>query len=188
MDHSGFDTARLTVRLGAITANYRKFIDRCSPATVAAAVKADAYGLGLASVTQALADAGCDTFFIARLAEGIAVRKLHPNVRIFVLDGAPEGTPPALISHRLIPVLNSLTEIERWAAASRAQHVRLDCAIHFDTGMNRLGLAAAERATLVADFGRLLRDIDVVLWMSHLACGDDCASPMNPIQLAHFRE
>ncbi|MFL6690698.1 MAG: alanine racemase [Alphaproteobacteria bacterium] len=188
MDHSGFDTARLTVRLGAITANYRKFIDRCPTARVAAAVKADAYGLGLAPVTQALAEAGCDTFFVARLAEGMALRELQPNVRIFVLDGAPEGTPPALIVHRLIPVLNSLAEIERWAEASRAERARLDCAIHFDTGMNRLGLPAEERARLVADSRQLLGDMQVVLWMSHLACGDDCASPMNRVQLRRFRE
>jgi alanine racemase len=54
--------------------------------------------------------------------------------------------------------------------------------------MNRLGLPAEERATLVADSGRLLGDMRVVLWMSHLACGDDCASPMNRVQLTRFRE
>ena len=46
------------------------------PAAVAAVVKADAYGLGAARVAPALADAGCDSFFVARLEEGIALRKL----------------------------------------------------------------------------------------------------------------
>src|SRR4051794_940861 len=188
MEHSDLSTARLTIRLGAISDNYREFTRRCPTAGVAAAVKADAYGLGLAPVAQALIDGGCDTFFVARVEEGIALRKLHRNVRIFVLDGALDGAPPALIAHRLIPVLNSLTEIECWAAASRAERVRLDCAIHFDTGMNRLGLSAGDSATLAANAERLLRDIQVVLWMSHLACGDDCASPINRQQLATFRE
>src|SRR4051794_23592494 len=111
MAHSDFATARLIVRLGAIAANYRQFQERCSPAAVAAAVKADAYGLGLAPVSQTLAPAGCDTFFVARLKEGTSLRSLLPRARIFVLDGAHPETASVLMEHRLIPVLNSLSQI-----------------------------------------------------------------------------
>jgi alanine racemase len=108
MKRTGFEAARLAVRLGAIAANYRRFVARCAPSAVASVVKADAYGLGAARVADALAACGCDTFFVARLPEGMALRPLHPNARIFVLDGVQDGEPPAFVAHRLIPVLNSL--------------------------------------------------------------------------------
>ena len=187
MESSGFEPARLTVRLGAIARNYRQFVDRCTPARVAAAVKADAYGLGMKPVARTLAEAGCETFFVARVEEGITLRPLQPHARIYVLDGAHEATAAPLISHRLVPVLNSLAEIETWSAAARAQKVTLDCAIHLDTGMNRLGLPDYERATLAAEAATRLRNLNVLLWISHLACADDCSSPMNAAQRDRFR-
>lgn len=187
MASSDFATARLIVRLGAIAANNRYFQEHCRPAAVAAAVKADAYGLGLAPVAQTLTTAGCDTFFVARPKEGMALRSLLPHARIFVLDGAHHETASALIEYRLIPVLNSLSEIATWNEAARQGGGQLDCAIHFDTGMNRLGLPEYERATLAAETGTRLRHLQVVLWMSHLACSDDCASLMNVEQQARFR-
>ena len=69
-------------------------------------VKADAYGLGAALVAPALAAAGCDTFFVARLEEAVALApRAARRPRIFVLDGAPPDAVPALIAHRLTPVL-----------------------------------------------------------------------------------
>src|ERR1051326_7811703 len=106
-----FETARLIVRLDAIAANYRLCCELASPATVAGVVKADAYGLGAAPVARAQAVTGCDTFFVARLEEGITLRPIVPEARIFVLDGVQGDGAPALIAHRLIPVLNSLAEI-----------------------------------------------------------------------------
>src|SRR4051812_9951507 len=115
MDRTGFGPARLTVRLGAIAVNYRQFVEQCTPARVAGVVKADGYGLGAAQVAETLAHAGCDTFFVARLSEGIALRRLQPVARIFVLDGVHAEDATAFIAHRLIPVLNSLLQIEVWS-------------------------------------------------------------------------
>jgi alanine racemase len=188
MTQAGSEAACLTVRLGAIAANYRQFVDRCTPARVAGVVKADGYGLGAAPVAETLARAGCDTFFVARLSEAITLRPLHPRARIFVLDGVQRDDAQAFIAHDLVPVLNSLAQIEIWSDAAHEQRARLGCAIHLDTGMNRLGLPREEFAVLAAERARRLRDVDVVLWMSHLACGDECASDMNRVQLARFRD
>src|SRR5580693_3039159 len=94
------DVARITVWPHRVGGNFAAMEKRAGRA--AAVVKADAYGLGLACVLPALMAAGCESFFVARLAEGIALRKLAPAVRIFLLDGAPPGTIPALVSHALI--------------------------------------------------------------------------------------
>jgi alanine racemase len=186
--NSDFEAAKLTIRLGAIIANYKTFQRLAAPASVAAVVKADAYGLGAQFIASALATrAQCDTFFVARVDEGVTLRPLVPAARIFVLDGAPPDAVPALISHRLTPVLNSLAEIAGWNAAAGETRQELDAALHLDTGMNRLGLHADELAMLAAEFRKRLSGIRTVLVMSHLSCADDPASSFNAMQLDRFR-
>jgi alanine racemase len=183
-----FESGCLTVRLESVVGNYKIFQRLAGPSLVAAVVKADAYGLGADMIASRLAIAGCDTFFVARLEEGVRLRPLVPTARIFVLDGGAPDAVPALIHHRLTPVLNSLAEIAGWDAAARASHTRLDCAIHIDTGMNRLGLPGHELSTLVTEHAKRLEHLRVVLWMSHLASADDGTSRMNEMQLARFRD
>jgi alanine racemase len=183
-----FQAARLTVRLSAIAANYRVYRRLAGPTAVAAVVKADAYGLGAAHVGPALAGAGCDSFFVACLEEAIALRGLLPRARIFVLDGAPADAVPALMRHRLTPVLNSLGEIAAWSAAANVGRDVLDAVVHVDTGMNRLGLPGYELAVLSAESARRLSGLNLVLVMSHLACSDDPADRLNALQLSRFRQ
>jgi alanine racemase len=182
---SDFEAARLTVRLGAVSSNFREFQRMAGTAAVAGVVKADAYGMGMVPLSKHLAGIGCDTFFVARLQEGIALRPAVPQARIFVLDGAPRDAVPSLIAHRLTPVLNSLADIENWSSAAHGD--TLDAAIHFDTGMSRLGLPGAELALLASEQAKRLNGIRIVLLMSHLACADDPQSPMNRMQLERFR-
>jgi len=182
-----FDAARLTVRLDAIRANYRECQRLGGPAAVAGVVKANGYGLGAGAVTRTLSEAGCDAFFVARIEEGIAIRPLAPEARIFVLDGAPFASVPALISHRLTPVLNSLAEIANWREAARDARTAFDTALHIDTGMNRLGLPPEELGVLAREAKTRLEGLRLVMTMSHLACADDPASKMNAIQRDRFR-
>ncbi len=182
---TNFDAATLTVRLGAIAGNYRTLKNLASGAALAGVVKADGYGLGAAQVAPALAGVGCDTFFVARLAEGVALRPLVPKARIFVLDGASQDAAAALIAHNLTPVLNDLSQIAAWSAAAKS--ARLDCAIHVDTGMNRLGLPQPELAMLAAEWKSRLAGLNLVLLMSHLACSDEPGNAMNGEQLSRFR-
>lgn len=127
-------------------------------------------------------------FFVARLEEGITLRKLAAKARIFVLDGAHPDSVPALIRHRLTPVLNSLGQIAAWSAASKVSGAALDAVLHVDTGMNRLGLPSDELAILSAEHAKRLAGLNLVLVMSHLACADQPGNKMNAEQLARFRQ
>jgi alanine racemase len=179
--------AQLTVRLTSLAGNYRESLRRSAPAAVAPVVKANAYGMGLAPVAHALVSAGADTLFVARLEEGIAVRELLPRARIFIMDGIARDAAPALLSHNLTPVLNSLPEISDWSAVARRERRDLDAALHVDTGMNRSGLSHENLSQLVADTRHSLAGINLVLVMSHLARADEPDREMNWIQLARFR-
>jgi len=178
--------AVLTIDLAAIRANYLRLRDELAPgAGCAAVVKADAYGLGAARVGPALARAGAETFFVAQLAEAVALREalrcVAPEAEIFVLNGAGAGPASDFRAYRLTPVLNSLGEIDAWRDESARAGRKLPAALHIDTGMSRLGLPPAELATLAEETWRL-EGIAPRLTMSHLACADLPRHPMNAEQ------
>jgi len=180
----------LTVDLDAIARNFRMLADRVQPAECAAVVKADAYGLGAAEVAPALVRAECHNFFVAQLGEGVALRRtlrrVKSNATIYVLSGLMENERALFEANGLVPCLNDLGQLENWTAFCRARGQKLPCALHIDTGMNRLGLPPAELDQLADDPKRL---VGVELWliMSHLACADETDHPMNRRQLGRFR-
>jgi alanine racemase len=183
--------AVLTVDLEAIKKNYRRLRQELRPVTCAVVVKANAYGLGVARVAPALAKAGARTFFTAQFDEALQVQsalgKTRPTADIFVLNGLAAAPIEDFTGHGLNPVLNSLGEIGAWAEAARAAGRALPAALHVDTGMNRLGLPRNELDTLAGDPGRL-KGIEVRYLMSHLACADEAAHPLNAEQLLRFEK
>ncbi len=177
---------RLTINLDALGANYRLLKARGAPAECAVAVKADAYGLGMARVAPALWNAGCRTFFVATLDEGLALRGLLSEARIYVLNGLPSGEEAAFLERGLSPVLNTLAQIEAWTAYARSSTAALPlAAIHIDTGMNRLGLPPEEVEAFLAR-PDLIENCPFDMVMSHLACADERAHPMNREQGTKF--
>jgi alanine racemase len=168
-------TSRLTVDLGALAHNYRALCDMAAPSRCAAVVKADAYGLGAAAVAPRLAAAGCSTFFVATVAEGIALRDAISDPEIYVLNGVNQVDAAGLAEFDLIPVISSDEQLTAWRPF-RAHRI----AVHVDTGMNRLGF---DHVDLVA---KRFRDFEVALLMTHLACADEPANPRNALQLARF--
>lgn len=176
----------LTVDLGAIAENYRILKGKLDGCECGAAVKANAYGLGLVPTAEKLFASGCRTFFVANLDEGIALRERVTEAEIHVLGGLEDGLEAEYAAHGLIPVLNSLSEIECWRSCAERAGRELQADIHLDTGFSRLGLPTAESNRLACEPERL-RGIGVRLVMSHLACGDDPNDPMSARQLAEFR-
>ncbi len=178
-------TARLTVDLGAVARNYSIICTRIGPHCRAAGViKADAYGLGMKEIWAALESQGCPLYFVATPDEALALRALTKKPA-GVLGGVFPGIEEEFIRHNLWPVLNSLEDIARWQQAAVRRGLSLPAIVHFDTGMNRLGLPAHEAEILCGDPGRL-DGVDVKMIMSHFACADEADSPMNAEQAARF--
>jgi alanine racemase len=127
--------------------------------------------------------AGCRHFFVAHLAEGMAVRAaVGPGPMVAVLNGFPPGADG---DAALVPVLNGLPDVAARTAAARAAGRTLPAILHIDTGMARLGLDTAELARLAEDHG-LLAGLDLRYVMTHLACADEPAHPLNATQAVRF--
>jgi alanine racemase len=181
------ETSLLTLDLDALAANHAVLKAAAGGAEIAPAVKADGYGLGAALAAGRLWEEGARSFYVARLSEGVALRRAlgGRNATIYVLDGVTPGSAPTLEAANLTPVLNSLPQVEAWNSHARGR--TLDAALHIDTGMNRLGLRPEEAVILTSALDRL-KYVNITLVISHLACAGEPDHPLNARQLARFTE
>ncbi|WP_309629272.1 alanine racemase [Brevundimonas sp.] len=162
----------LTVDLNALSHNFHA-LEAVSGVSVHPVVKANAYGLGAVPVAKRLLAEGARTFFVARLDEGVTLRvALGPDPTIYVLDGCVGEAAGALKAADLRPILNHGDQVASWRAASGGA-----CGLQIDTGMNRLGFRPEDAPEPFAG---------LELVMSHLACSDDPAEPMNRRQRDAF--
>ena len=164
--------AILTIDLDVIKANYKRLCAELGDVPCAAVVKANGYGLGVERVSKALYEAGARTFFVAQISEGVTLRQAFPDLEIHVLVGPHPGTENVFIEHNLIPVLNSIDQIKRWNNRAIAD-------LHVETGMTRLGISLSE-------IGLVPDDLNIDILMSHFACADDPAHPLNAEQIKDF--
>jgi len=180
--------AILTVDLAALTENWRLLARRAGPGCdMGAVVKADAYGLGLEPVARALAQAGCRTFYVAHLDGAIALRQIvGPTPRIACLNGPNPGTERDHAAFRIMPVLSTSEHVAAWRRFALNEEVLIESVVQVDTGMNRLGLTTREFAALMDDPEGFV-GLHPQVFMSHLACADEPAHPLNREQLARFR-
>jgi alanine racemase len=154
---------RLTIDRDALAANWRA-LDRLSgKASAGAAVKADAYGLGVATVVPALREAGCGDFFVAHWSEAAELAPLVSPSQIAVLHG-PLTNADATFAKALgvRPVINSAVQAKLWIDAGGGL-----CDLMVDTGINRLGLPLAD----LNDEAIARLEIDVL--HSHLASAEE---------------
>jgi len=170
------ESALLSINLSALRQNWRDLARLSAPAICSAVVKADGYGLGLEPVLRALQAEGCTTFFVAVISEALRVRAVSRDATVYLLNGLAQETPAGLAALGVRPVLNTLAEVAAWAETGRP------AALHFDTGMNRLGLAPADASRAL----ELARRFPLSFVMSHLACAGDPVDPLNARQIAAF--
>lgn len=167
------------VSLKTVQNNYRALAEFAPTAETAAVVKADCYGHGMQNVGPALANAGCSTFFVAYLHEGVELRSLVGAApMIYVFNGLEAGETEQFHEAGLIPVCNTLDEIRIVKSATPD----LSLAIHFDTGMNRLGIHFEDLDQTLEALG----DTNPKLVMSHMACADLPGHALNEVQLKRF--
>ncbi|AHE51778.1 alanine racemase [Sphingomonas sanxanigenens] len=165
---------RLRLDSAALTANWRWLAERSGAARCGAAVKADGYGLGAAGVVERLAAAGCRDFFVATWGEAVQIADAAAGLSVAVLHGVRDEDMATARAMPVRPVLATPEQVRRWRDAGGGA-----CDVMVDTGMNRLGVSAADIAA------GLLDGLAIDTLMSHLACADEDV-PLNAAQRSVF--
>ncbi len=178
-------TGQLTIDLGAIVKNYQALNAISANSLTGAVVKADAYGCGMLPVASVLYQAGARFFFVATPSEAIVLRAELKDAHIFVFNGLYPNSAKLYVEQRIMPILNSAQMLEEWLSFCIANNELFPAAIHFDTGMGRLGIKMNEVDWVkdkISQVGFLPQMI-----MSHLACADILGHEKNRMQLIFFK-
>ncbi|MES1951778.1 alanine racemase [Salinisphaera sp. S4-8] len=175
--------ARAVIDRAAIAHNLMRVRAMAPHARVYAAVKADGYGHGATTVAHALAEA--DGFAVSSLDEALQLRwagidkpiaMLSQQLDATVCEQAGEYAFEPVIFHA-----SQLDALEHYIGPALKVWVKID------SGMHRLGFAPAYLDEVQARLEALER-VEIVGWLTHLACADEPSRPETPAQLAVFAE
>ena len=168
---------KLRLDKDALAHNWRALNRLSGSATAGAAVKADAYGLGIDNVVPVLSAAGAADFFVAHWSEVPALLRHVAPAQVAVLHGPVRAEDAAFArAVGVRPVINSLRQARLWVDAGGGP-----CDLMVDTGINRLGLPPGE----IGD--PLIAALEIDTLMSHLASADE-ESDQNACQQALFAQ
>jgi alanine racemase len=101
------------------------------------------------------------------------------------MHGPNPGTERDFAALGLVPVLSTPGQIKAWGRFAAANDVLMESLVQVDTGMNRLGLTAAEFTALIDDPDGFAGLTPVAL-MSHLAVAETPNHPLNAQQRERF--
>ena len=193
----------LQINLDIIRDNYQALQKKFTGSTVAAAVKANCYGLGMSKIVPVLLASGCQHFFVANKDEGLKLKKVLNGfkdrlidegissninfnaIRVYILNGYFNSDEKDFRNHGLIPVINSLAQLELWQNLALKLNKNLPCFLHLDTGMNRYGMPEHEVKILVKDFAP--NNLNILCVMSHLCSAEYPQDSANAEQLTKFK-
>ncbi len=154
----------LEIDVGALAGNVRAFAGRLGGARLAAVVKSDAYGHGVAVVAPAALRAGASWLAVWGANEGIPLRALvGPDVPILCLGHTPSQDFEEAVASDLRLTLYDPSAIPALARAARALGRTARVHVKLETGTHRQGIEAEEAEllarTAAAERGVLLEGI-----------------------------
>ena len=118
-------------------------------------VKADAYGHGLKPIAGLLMQSGTDIFGVANLAEARAIRSVGKGWPILLLGPCLPGEIEEAIREGVMPTVSSEAEARLFSMTARRMKQAVNVHLKVDTGMGRLGVAAASAAGLAKRIRKL---------------------------------
>ncbi len=111
-----------------------------SQAHLMVAVKANGYGHGAIEVARTALENGATRLGVARIEEGVALRKAGIAAPILIMGYSPSEGLGQLLTYHLMPTIFSLDNARHLSAAAAARQQRLTIHVKVDTGMGRLGV------------------------------------------------
>lgn len=131
---------RAEIDLSAIAHNVHELRRLTNPAAgILAAVKANAYGHGAVETARQVLKSGVDMLGVARLEEGIELRKAGIDAPILIFGYTAPEMGNILISHDLTATVYSADTARLYASTAVKQGKKIKIHLKVDSGMGRLG-------------------------------------------------
>lgn len=166
--------SHVEINLSDLRDNIRYLRGKISPETrQMAVVKADAYGHGIVDVSKAVEEE-VSWLGVANVPAAVELREKGIKLPILVFGVPTKHTAPVYESANLTAAISDITHFDILPPGVNAH-------LHFDTGMNRLGI----KPDMVDEVQRLSNrsKINITGIMSHFACADEPKSSKTTQQL-----
>ena len=167
-------SAILEINLKNLVYNYKFFTKLTKNITVAATIKANAYGIGDLEAFKILSKNGCKHFFVATIYEALKIRKISNQTNIYVLNGLENNNINNYKKNNIIPIVNSKEEVNITVKND------IKFGVHIDTGLNRLGLNQNDISN------ELIKNNNFFIILSHLSSADEKLNKFNKEQNKRF--
>jgi alanine racemase len=143
-------------------------------AEILAVIKADAYGHGAELIAPVLLSCGVTWLGVADVDEGVRLRRAlgRHDARILVMCGIEPADAPAMVEHRLTPVVWTPVQVRALEAAAERAGRRVAVHLEIDSGMARQGAAPGAELERVVDALHRSKWLRMEGVLSHLCCSE----------------
>ena len=183
----------LEVHLGHLRENFFHLKKQAAAAELMVLLKSDAYGHSHQEIAIALdslpKEVGLHGFGVANIEEGIELRRIKVRRPVYILSGLQtmdEDIYRCLQTCTLTPIISSLRVLHEIDSFTRRSSCPLSFHLKINTGMNRLGIDAAEISETISLLQKntLLR-MDGIF--SHFSSAEKPTAPITKNQVKQFR-
>ncbi len=177
----------IDVDLDAIAANVRAIRRWIGPRVhLVAVVKAQGYGLGAGLISSAALEAGADALAVARVREGVRLRRLGVKAPILLLTAFTPAEVSDIAAHDLTPTVVDAAQLALLARAADRAGRRVRVHVKLDTGIRRYG-APLDEALAVAVAAERATALHLEGFYTHFATADGPDLGFAREQLAAFQ-
>ncbi|MFP4115223.1 MAG: alanine racemase [Spirochaetota bacterium] len=131
---------RAVVRLDHLQWNIDLIRSRVGPGPLLClAVKADAYGHGIARIGRAAEEFGVDNLAVATVDEGVELREAGCSLPVLLYSLAAPEEIADVVANDITPLLSDDEQIDLYSEEAVRQNRQVTVHIKIDTGMGRIG-------------------------------------------------
>ena len=181
-------TTYIVIDLDAIAHNVRALKAHVgSEVDLFAVVKANAYGHGAVPVARTALESGATRLAVARVLEGVELRKAGLDAPILLLGYAVPGEAATIVRYDLTPALGSIEAAQALSQQASAQGKTIAIHIKVDSGMGRYGLLPEDVLVFVEHLAHL-PNLEMEGIFTHFAVADLADKGYTLQQLATFEQ
>lgn len=178
------------IDLEAVSHNVRELRRSIRPQVkLMAVVKADGYGHGAIEIANEALRNGAECLGVARIGEGVLLRKAGIGVPIMVFGYTPMALTDKLMAFQLIQSASTTDYATRLSEAATVQGSRVKIHIKIDTGMGRLGFQIDDGRRVAIEMASIFKmpGLKVEGIFTHFASADDANKAYTLKQLERFQ-
>jgi len=152
-----------------------------------AVVKGNAYGHDILEVSSVVLNNGATRLAVARLEEGIFLRKAGITVPILILGLTLKQQAELLVSYNITPAVCEYEMIEKLSESAIKEDKVVKVHLKVDTGMGRIGIFSHDILRFIKKI-RALKNVEIEGIFTHFSVADEKNKTYTEEQFKKFME